>query len=45
MKNKIILASLLVGAILMSGLVMAHSGGTNSIGCHTDHSTGVYHCH
>nr|WP_232582230.1 YHYH domain-containing protein [Photobacterium phosphoreum] len=23
----------------------AHSGGTNSNGCHTNHKTGVYHCH
>ncbi len=23
----------------------AHSGGTNSTGCHVDHSTGIYHCH
>ena len=23
----------------------AHSGGTNSAGCHTDHKTGYYHCH
>jgi hypothetical protein len=24
---------------------MAHSGGTDSNGCHTDHSTGTRHCH
>ncbi|MBB1315911.1 MULTISPECIES: YHYH domain-containing protein [Aliivibrio] len=24
---------------------MAHSGGTNSSGCHTNHKTGDYHCH
>ncbi|WP_270175178.1 YHYH domain-containing protein [Diaphorobacter sp. ED-3] len=23
----------------------AHSGGTNSMGCHNDHRTGGYHCH
>lgn len=23
----------------------AHSGGTDSSGCHTNHKTGVYHCH
>jgi hypothetical protein len=23
----------------------AHSGGTNSAGCHTRHSDGSYHCH
>ena len=25
--------------------VLAHSGGTDSAGCHTDHSNGGYHCH
>lgn len=25
--------------------VSAHSGGTNSAGCHTNHKTGGYHCH
>jgi hypothetical protein len=23
----------------------AHSGGTDSYGCHTDHKTGLRHCH
>ena len=23
----------------------AHSGGTDSNGCHTNHATGEYHCH
>jgi len=23
----------------------AHSGGTNSDGCHRNHKTGDYHCH
>ncbi|WP_437612862.1 YHYH domain-containing protein [Erwinia sp. V71] len=23
----------------------AHSGGTDSSGCHTNHKTGDYHCH
>lgn len=23
----------------------AHSGGTDANGCHTNHSTGDYHCH
>lgn len=30
---------------LMSGLAMAHSGGTDKYGCHKDHSTGIRHCH
>ena len=25
--------------------VTAHSGGTNSAGCHTNRKTGDYHCH
>ena len=25
--------------------LFAHSGRTDSAGCHTDHKTGVYHCH
>ncbi|MEZ5932330.1 MAG: YHYH domain-containing protein [Alphaproteobacteria bacterium] len=24
---------------------IAHSGGTNSDGCHNNHKTGGYHCH
>jgi len=31
--------------LLIAGLVHAHSGGTNSQSCHTDHKTGNYHCH
>ncbi|MDA7817235.1 YHYH domain-containing protein [Sulfurimonas sp.] len=27
------------------GLVGAHSGGTDSRGCHTNSQTGDYHCH
>ncbi|MFK4794661.1 YHYH domain-containing protein [Sphingobium sp. ZW T5_29] len=27
------------------GKPKAHSGGTDSNGCHTNHSTGDYHCH
>lgn len=26
-------------------VVFAHSGGTDSKGCHTNHKTGSYHCH
>lgn len=39
---KTVIAALLVAA---SAVAFAHSGGTNSAGCHTDHKTGVYHCH
>ncbi|MCD9463603.1 YHYH domain-containing protein [Photobacterium phosphoreum] len=32
-------------SLMLSGVANAHSGGTNSNGCHTNHKTGVYHCH
>lgn len=38
----------LIAALFITALsfaAFAHSGGTNSQGCHTDHKTGVYHCH
>lgn len=35
---------LLVSFSLVS-TAMAHSGGTDSKGCHTNSKTGVYHCH
>lgn len=28
-----------------ASLAFAHSGGTDSNGCHTQTSTGTYHCH
>lgn len=31
--------------LLASGAVLAHSGGTDSKGCHNDRRTGGYHCH
>ncbi|MEG5610820.1 MULTISPECIES: YHYH domain-containing protein [Enterobacter] len=31
--------------LLFSLCSYAHSGGTNSEGCHTKKSTGEYHCH
>lgn len=30
---------------LASAAAMAHPGGTNSFGCHTDSRTGIHHCH
>lgn len=35
---------LLLGLGFIAAL-FAHSGGTNSQGCHTDSRTGLYHCH
>lgn len=40
--KKTIIATLLAA---VAGLAFAHSGGTNSSGCHTNHKTGEYHCH
>ena len=34
----------IISALLVTG-AFAHSGGTNSSGCHTNHKTGDYHCH
>lgn len=31
--------------LLVSSLAFAHSGGTDSNGCHTNHKTGDRHCH
>ena len=41
--KKLFVITLLIGTF--SALAVAHSGGTDSRGCHTDHRTGVYHCH
>lgn len=30
---------------VLSSLAFAHSGGTDSNGCHYDHKRGGYHCH
>ncbi|KZK81291.1 hypothetical protein PsAD13_04241 [Pseudovibrio sp. Ad13] len=30
---------------LGAGVAAAHSGGTNSDGCHNDRKRGTYHCH
>ncbi len=34
-----------LSTFLLNDVVLAHSGGTNSDGCHTNKKTGVYHCH
>ncbi|WP_141915449.1 MULTISPECIES: YHYH domain-containing protein [unclassified Herbaspirillum] len=36
---------LALSLLLVSALSFAHSGGTDSQGCHVDHKTGVRHCH
>lgn len=39
----------IITIVLASGIfaisLYAHSGGTNSAGCHKNHKTGGYHCH
>lgn len=34
-----------IALLLAAGFAQAHSGGTDSSGCHNDHKTGGYHCH
>lgn len=31
--------------VVSATFLLAHSGGTNSAGCHTNSKTGDYHCH
>lgn len=40
-------AAIAVGLILAmaAGYAISHGGGLDRYGCHTDHSTGGYHCH
>lgn len=41
MKKTIIAAALAA----IASLAFAHSGGTDKMGCHIDHNTGIRHCH
>lgn len=34
-----------IAITVTSAFAFAHSGGTDSSGCHMNHKTGVYHCH
>lgn len=43
--RKIILLSAAAVALSSGQNLYAHSGGTDSSGCHTNHSNGSYHCH
>ena len=38
-------AALMISLALSSGFALAHSGDTDSYGCHTNYQTGGYHCH
>lgn len=37
--------ALLLSVVLLPSLALAHSGGTDANGCHTNRKTGDYHCH
>ena len=39
------LLTLALTFVAFASSAMAHSGGTDSQGCHMNHKTGVYHCH
>lgn len=41
----IILGLLACVMLFLGGAASAHSGGTDSQGCHMDHKTGIRHCH
>jgi len=43
--KKILLACLVTGLLGSAITASAHSGGTDAYGCHTNHTTGGYHCH
>jgi hypothetical protein len=36
---------LLMILLFLPGLVLAHGGGLDANGCHTNRKTGEYHCH
>lgn len=42
---KRIVAAILTALALSAISAWAHSGGTNSQGCHYNHKIGMYHCH
>lgn len=39
------IAAVVVVLMAWGGAALDHSGGKDAYGCHTDHKTGVYHCH
>lgn len=41
------LSAVIIAALIAvtSASAFAHSGGTDSKGCHRNHKTGDYHCH
>jgi len=43
MKKVILILALMT--VFATSIAFAHSGRTDSTGCHTDHRTGIRHCH
>ena len=43
--TRILIIWCLIASFMMVNLVMAHSGRTDSNGCHNDNINGGYHCH
>ena len=39
------LIAVIFALCFVSSAAVAHSGGTDDNGCHTNHKTGDYHCH
>ena len=44
-RKYLLLTLALLGMLAPSLPALSHGGGTNANGCHTNHSTGDYHCH
>ena len=44
-KENILKKIIAIALLMASGIVAAHSGGTDDNGCHTNRKTGYYHCH
>ena len=44
-RNNLIKVTFILLNLIFASYALAHSGGTNSKGCHTKRSTGEYHCH
>ena len=45
LKNMLRIGAVLIGAVMTSGLLLAHGGGLDARGGHFNRKTGVYHCH
>ena len=45
MAKYIVKMAVALGLLCSPGKVQAHGGGLDANGCHTERSTGTYHCH